>query len=192
MRLAEADAAVQEQGIIDLARGFDYGERRRMGKPVGRAHDEILEGVFLFQGRIVPRRDGREMGNRRIGRGRRSFRRKERRLGRNGNFRRFRFRGKRLLFFRIIMQRFDEYLDFLPGHGFCRVYEERYIVVFYVVPGKFVLCPEGQRRLCQGGRSHGKEPALMLGFRRRIQELVQHFSPYGLHFFLFHEALHLP
>ena len=44
MGLAHAGRAVEEQGVIDLARGFGYRQGGAVGEAVTGAHDEIVEG----------------------------------------------------------------------------------------------------------------------------------------------------
>ena len=43
--LAEAHAAVQEERVVGVARAFRHRQARRVGQPVGRADDEVGEGV---------------------------------------------------------------------------------------------------------------------------------------------------
>jgi hypothetical protein len=46
MRLAQADAAVDEQRVVRFARLLGDGDRGRVGQAVAGAGDEILEGVI--------------------------------------------------------------------------------------------------------------------------------------------------
>ena len=55
--LAEADAAVHEERVVDLARRFGDGHGRRMGKAVRAAGHEGFEGVLRVQRRAVAWRD---------------------------------------------------------------------------------------------------------------------------------------
>ena len=55
--LAEADAAVHEERVVDFARRFGDGHGRRMGKAVRAAGHEGLEGVLRVQRRAVAWRD---------------------------------------------------------------------------------------------------------------------------------------
>ena len=48
--LAEADAAVDEEGVIDARAGFGDGLGGGMGEAVGLADDEIVEGVVAVEG----------------------------------------------------------------------------------------------------------------------------------------------
>ena len=57
MCLAEADAAVHEKRVVDLAWRFGNGHGGRMGKAVRAACHERLEGVLRVQRRAVARRD---------------------------------------------------------------------------------------------------------------------------------------
>ena len=59
MRLAEADAAVEEQRIVAASRIFGDGDGRRVRELVALARDERLERVLRVQRRRVARRDRR-------------------------------------------------------------------------------------------------------------------------------------
>ena len=50
VRLAQADAAVQEQRVVRLARRVANGQAGRVGKPIARAHDQAVERVFVVEG----------------------------------------------------------------------------------------------------------------------------------------------
>ena len=55
VRFAQAHAAVNEQGIIGVCRGFRHRQRRRVGKPVVVAHHKGVEGIFGVQAAVVRR-----------------------------------------------------------------------------------------------------------------------------------------
>ncbi len=49
----EADAAIDEEGVIGLAGGMGYGECGGVGEAVIGADDEILEGIFGIEGEVA-------------------------------------------------------------------------------------------------------------------------------------------
>ena len=53
--LAQANAAVHEEGVVDLAGVLGYCQGCRMGKAVGATGDKGIKGVFRIQGRVISR-----------------------------------------------------------------------------------------------------------------------------------------
>ena len=63
--LAEADAAVQEERVVGVARALRHRQAGRVGQAVGRPDDEVREGVARVDGR--PARPRRRPGSARRG-----------------------------------------------------------------------------------------------------------------------------
>ena len=63
VRLAQAGAAVDEQGVVGTGRGLGHGQRGGVGEPVGGAGDVGVEGVSRIElGDVVGRRGGQQPG----------------------------------------------------------------------------------------------------------------------------------
>ena len=177
MRLAESYAAVHEEGVVDPARRFGDGERRRMGEAVGIARDEGVEGVVRVQGRGV---SGSNHARRFIGAadvfffGRCILRRNEN-FFRILDFLRGRicacFRQKRFLNRRRSGRRFDvEVFDFDLEFFLCNiehgVFQKRDVTFYNPFPGERCRCAEHEGGVGKRKRLYGAQPVVESKFRQ--------------------------
>ena len=63
VRLAEADSAVDEEGVVILAREFGNGKAGRIGELVAGPDDEVIKGVLWIEGRARRDRGNSDRGN---------------------------------------------------------------------------------------------------------------------------------